>query len=314
MNRNRQRQILALSLIVLSTPLSAWAEETVTYLHTDALGSVVAISDEAGNIVERREYEPFGAQLTPVIADGPGYTGHVQDAVTGLTYMQQRYYDPEIGRFLSVDPITASGGDLRHFNRYGYAYNNPYKFFDPDGRLGCTASRIASICDHGGISDLRTSVRSPLDTGKNKQSGVPTNAGEQGSTSRELNSSGFSVKGLLVGKPSVVASGMAAAGVGVQATKGLYEADSSVGIVTPGLGLSSSVDVNLFKLSYRGSEAVSAPVEVKMGLDARGHAFLGGRFSAMYTPPSTFDLSIDAGAGAGAGFHLYEVNGVIKED
>ncbi|WP_368565926.1 hypothetical protein [Pseudoxanthomonas sp. UTMC 1351] len=52
----------------------------------------MAVSDEAGNIVERREYKPFGAQLTPVLADGPGYTGHVQDATTGPTYMQQRYY------------------------------------------------------------------------------------------------------------------------------------------------------------------------------------------------------------------------------
>ena len=47
--------------------------------------------------------------------------------------MQQRYYDPSIGRFLSVDPVGVRvGGD--NFNRYGYAANNPYKFTDPDGR------------------------------------------------------------------------------------------------------------------------------------------------------------------------------------
>ena len=41
--------------------------------------------------------------------DGPGYTGHVTDAATGLVYMQQRYYDPMIGqRLLSVDPVVAS--------------------------------------------------------------------------------------------------------------------------------------------------------------------------------------------------------------
>jgi RHS repeat-associated protein len=57
----------------------------------------------------------------------------VQDAMTGLTYMQQRYYDPMIGRFLSVDPVTATsvGGN---FNRYWYANDNPYSFTDPDGR------------------------------------------------------------------------------------------------------------------------------------------------------------------------------------
>jgi hypothetical protein len=50
-----------------------------------------------------------------------------------MNYMQQRYYDPMIGRFLSVDPVTATsvGGN---FNRYWYANDNPYRFIDPDGR------------------------------------------------------------------------------------------------------------------------------------------------------------------------------------
>ena len=47
----------------------------------------------------------------------------------------QRYYDPGIGRFLSVDPVTADANTGANFNRYKYASNNPYRFFDPDGRL-----------------------------------------------------------------------------------------------------------------------------------------------------------------------------------
>lgn len=125
-----------LGLLALLT-LPAHAQQSVRYIHTDGLGSVVAVTDGSRNVIERREYEPFGEQLTPTVQDGPGYTGHVQDAVTGLTYMQQRYYDPVIGRFLSVDPVTAyHSGDMRHFNRHAYAYNNPYKFTDPDGRSG----------------------------------------------------------------------------------------------------------------------------------------------------------------------------------
>ena len=46
----------------------------------------------------------------------------------------QRYYDPQIGRFLSVDPVTANSGTGANFNRYWYANNNPYRFTDPDGR------------------------------------------------------------------------------------------------------------------------------------------------------------------------------------
>ncbi|PBS14054.1 hypothetical protein CMZ82_00830 [Lysobacteraceae bacterium NML93-0792] len=110
--------------------------QTVTYVHTDALGSIVAETDAAGAVISRREYEPYGLQLTPAVQDGPGYTGHVQDAATGLTYMQQRYYDPQLGLFLSVDSVTAYGSPITQFHRYRYANNNPYKFIDPDGRVG----------------------------------------------------------------------------------------------------------------------------------------------------------------------------------
>jgi uncharacterized protein RhaS with RHS repeats len=48
--------------------------------------------------------------------------------------MQQRYYDPGIGTFLSVDPVTAYEDPIGMFNRYKYANNNPYRFTDPDGR------------------------------------------------------------------------------------------------------------------------------------------------------------------------------------
>ena len=145
--------------------LPAYGQKTVQYFHTDALGSVVAVTGATGALIERREYEPYGAQLTPAVQDGPGYTGHVQDAVTGLVYMQQRYYDPLIGRFLSVDPVTTNSSTGANFNRYWYANNNPNKFVDPDGRFGCAASRIKSVCIGGGATALRTSVRSPRDTG-----------------------------------------------------------------------------------------------------------------------------------------------------
>jgi uncharacterized protein RhaS with RHS repeats len=48
--------------------------------------------------------------------------------------MQQRYYDPVAGRFLSIDPIFTDVNTANGFNRYVYAANNPYRFIDPDGR------------------------------------------------------------------------------------------------------------------------------------------------------------------------------------
>jgi RHS repeat-associated protein len=66
---------------------------------------------------------------------GPGFTGHATDVATGLTYMQQRYYDADIGRFISPDPVGPEEDFINHFNRYNYAQNNPVRYTDPDGRL-----------------------------------------------------------------------------------------------------------------------------------------------------------------------------------
>jgi len=114
---------------------------TASYFHSDALGSPVATTDAARNVLERTYYAPYGEALNRSV-DGPGYTGHVMDAATGLVYAQQRYYDPLVGKFLSIlsiDPVAANPGTGGNFNRYWYANDNPYKFTDPDGRAppGC---------------------------------------------------------------------------------------------------------------------------------------------------------------------------------
>ncbi|MBV6860060.1 wall-associated protein, partial [Xanthomonas campestris pv. zingibericola] len=106
---------------------------TIKFQHTDALGSPIAVTDTAGQVVERTDYQPYGTPIGKTV-DGIGYTGHAMDGATGLTYMQQRYYDQDLGRFLSVDPVAADSVLAANFNRYWYANNNPYKFTDPDGR------------------------------------------------------------------------------------------------------------------------------------------------------------------------------------
>ncbi len=115
----------------------AWPSNAVMatkYQHTDALGSPVAVTNASGQVIERMEYEPWGTIIGKPNHNGIGYTGHVMDGATGLTYMQQRYYDQSVGRFLSVDPVTTDSGTGANFNRYKYAANNPYRFIDPDGR------------------------------------------------------------------------------------------------------------------------------------------------------------------------------------
>ena len=120
--------------------------QTVEYIHTDALGTPVAVTDAAKNVIERSEYSPYGGLLNRADNDGPGYTGHVQDAATGLTYMQQRYYDPSLGMFLSTDSASAFSGAVSVFNRYRYANGNPYLFTDPDGRsVVCDGRRCVGV-------------------------------------------------------------------------------------------------------------------------------------------------------------------------
>jgi RHS repeat-associated protein len=119
-----------------SASISGPAPYTTSYQHTDSLGSPVAETDAARTVTKIERYTPYGEPSDQSYDQGPGFTGHVTDATSGLTYAQQRYYDPILGRFLSVDAIETSINDGNNFNRYSYANNNPYKFIDPDGRFG----------------------------------------------------------------------------------------------------------------------------------------------------------------------------------
>ncbi len=102
---------------------------TATYLHSDILGSPRKAS---GAGAWQEHYDPFGQRLNGGTGK-IGHTGHAFDAESGLTYMQARFYDPLVGRFLSTDPVYFSDKNPFTFNRYAYANNNPYKYIDPSG-------------------------------------------------------------------------------------------------------------------------------------------------------------------------------------
>lgn len=78
--------------------------------------------------------------------------------------MQQRYYDPEVGRFLSVDPVAANGSGGGNFNRYRYADSNPYSFTDPDGRQSAELRTTAKEAELAGkdIQTVRTAEARPI--------------------------------------------------------------------------------------------------------------------------------------------------------
>jgi RHS repeat-associated protein len=132
--RIKQALVVLCGAGLLFAALAAHAGDIVTYVHTDRLGNPVAKTDSTGAVIWRQSYTPYGETDQQPDPDGPGYTGHRHDAATGLVYMQARYYDPKIGRFLSPDPVTYAPGRSKFFNRYWYASGNPYKYTDPTGR------------------------------------------------------------------------------------------------------------------------------------------------------------------------------------
>lgn len=129
---------LLLHLLCLVPPAAAQVE-VVEYYHHDALGSVRAVTNAAGQVVSRHDYLPFGEEWQAPLTGTPlvKFTGKERDRETGLDYFGARYYRPGIGRFTTVDPLMGSElalVDPQRWNRYSYVGNRPTTLVDPDGR------------------------------------------------------------------------------------------------------------------------------------------------------------------------------------
>ncbi len=119
---------------------------STTYVHADHLGSVDTLTDEDGDVVERRSYDAFGQRRNPEWGEPPpasfaamtslGFTAHEGDDDLGLVNMKGRVFDPRIGRFLTTDPIISDLTFGQSLNAYSYVLNNPLTFTDPSGFSG----------------------------------------------------------------------------------------------------------------------------------------------------------------------------------
>jgi RHS repeat-associated protein len=128
---------------------TAGSATSTKYLHPDISGSPRLATDASGVLLWRESYTPYGEKLNATEGK-TGYTGHAYDAESGLVYMQARYYDPQLARFLSTDPVGFDPGNTFSFSRYAYANNNPYRYIDPDGRDNVavvTGSRLSTSND-----------------------------------------------------------------------------------------------------------------------------------------------------------------------
>jgi RHS repeat-associated protein len=113
------------------------------YYHEDAIGNVVLLTDQSGNVVEKYSYDIYGS---PVIKSPAGavvpvsafdnrflFTGREYIPEAGLYDFRHRFYLPVIGRFLQLDPLRF---DAEDYNLYRYAGNNPVNRIDPFGPGG----------------------------------------------------------------------------------------------------------------------------------------------------------------------------------
>src|SRR5512145_1219055 len=127
------------------------ADETTStrYFHTDHLGSISVITDEAGMVEERLSFDAWGKRRHPDGSPDPagaiqaestrGFTGHEQLDSVGLIHMNGRVYDPLLARFGTPDPMTENPFSTQGWNRYSYVGNSPVNFTDPSGYcfMGC---------------------------------------------------------------------------------------------------------------------------------------------------------------------------------
>ena len=120
---------------------------TMYYYVLNLQGDVLEIRDTANNVVCRYSYDAWGKILS--IKDGSGnaitsaghigninpmrYRGYYYDTETGLYYLQSRYYDPVVGRFISPDSYISTGQGLVGYNRFAYCGNNPVVYEDTLG-------------------------------------------------------------------------------------------------------------------------------------------------------------------------------------
>ena len=124
---------------------SSYAANTwdVYWFEKNLQGDVVAVYDDDGTKLVSYKYDAWGNFTTQYHNNGLTstarynpftYRGYYYDTDLGLYYLNSRYYDSVVGRFINADgAISDVGGDIRGYNMYSYCFNNPVNMTDPDG-------------------------------------------------------------------------------------------------------------------------------------------------------------------------------------
>lgn len=141
------------------TPFGFVLDDIQYYYLTNLNGDVVGITDAQGNLLAQYVYDPWGKllqinttepdnadQLAVATANPLRYRGYYYDSETGMYYLQSRYYDPDLGRFISADDFDClTTSNFFSVNAYAYCWNSPIAFKDSEGNTPNLALAYANI-------------------------------------------------------------------------------------------------------------------------------------------------------------------------
>ncbi len=176
------------NVVLFESPRKAEAEGRTYWYKKNLQGEIIGLYSATGQEVATYLYDPYGNIISKNINSSETsyadynrlfYRGYYYDNDLGLYYLGSRYYDANIGRFISPDDIGYLGanGDINAYNLYAYCSNNPVMFSDPTGHftigvytqfavslLSYICFAIASIFDEGIRSDMNAIGWNPFNT------------------------------------------------------------------------------------------------------------------------------------------------------
>ena len=121
-------------------PYAMQINGTTYYYVTNLQGDVMGLVDTNGNTIATYTYDPYGKVLTAtgtLAEKNPlRYRGYYYDSESGLYYLQSRYYDPAVRRFVNADSYASTGQGIVGYNMFSYCSNSPIIRSDPDGNFG----------------------------------------------------------------------------------------------------------------------------------------------------------------------------------
>jgi RHS repeat-associated protein len=182
----------------------------VDYLVTDHQGTIEAKIDAGASVISAsKAYKPYGqARTTDTFATQRGWIGQIEDPTTSLDYLNARYYDPSLGRFITPDPIYDTAHP-KSLNSYTYAWSNPVTGSDPSGMfmdlgggMQCNANYTGKKCINqgsngppgSGVDAPKTKSKPPPPSRPTIRSVEKVPKGEENAILKELAASGMSVE------------------------------------------------------------------------------------------------------------------------